>query len=627
MRTEKSWLSKFLNGAAAPVAGLAFLATLATPALAQIPSSMTADEPAEAAPAAAESVPAAAISGGPRKDRGWYIGVGGGISSLDDSQNTATDASAPGDATPFIDLLQLGVISIPPTSPLDILGGPLAGLTCTILPLDPLLCSFAGTTNPGLNSFSASYKDGTAISLNFGYAFDNGFRPELSVALRDNDFESATFAGGTTVTSEGSTESLSLMGSLWYDFFQDSRLRPYIGAGIGGSQVKFKNVSFGSGTTATIDGDDTTLAYQLGAGLGYTIFDGKGALSLDYRMMSADSPTIDVGNGSNNSIESEYENQAIMLSLRYFLDIGKSSKCPNTPEGVAVDSEGCPLDSDGDGVPDYLDKCPGTAPGAKVDANGCEVDSDGDGVPDSRDQCPGTPAGVSVDTNGCPLDSDGDGVPDYLDKCPNTPAGTLVDAEGCPAADQDGDGIPDYLDKCANTPKGIAVGKDGCPLDSDGDGIPDYLDECPNSPAGAKVLPNGCAPVGDCRRPRPGEEVDENGCAVEQKFILRGVKFEFDSDILTAEAKVILDGVAATLGNYAEINVELAGHTDNVGSDAYNLGLSERRSNSVKNYLTGKGVDATRMTPVGYGLTQPIESNDTEEGREENRRVELKVLE
>jgi OOP family OmpA-OmpF porin len=107
---------------------------------------------------------------------------------------------------------------------------------------------------------------------------------------------------------------------------------------------------------------------------------------------------------------------------------------------------------------------------------------------------------------------------------------------------------------------------------------------------------------------------------------LRGVKFEFDSDRLTPEAKVILNGVAETLANYAEINVELSGHTDNVGSDAYNLGLSERRSISVKNYLTGKGVDAKRMTPVGYGLTQPIADNSTEEGREENRRVELKVL-
>jgi OOP family OmpA-OmpF porin len=89
-------------------------------------------------------------------------------------------------------------------------------------------------------------------------------------------------------------------------------------------------------------------------------------------------------------------------------------------------------DSDGDGVPDYLDKCPNTPKGVKVDANGCPIDSDGDGVPDYLDKCPDTPKGVKVDANGCPIDSDGDGVPDYLDKCPDTPKGTPVDKDGCP---------------------------------------------------------------------------------------------------------------------------------------------------------------------------------------------------
>ncbi|WP_434985566.1 OmpA family protein [Vreelandella zhaodongensis] len=82
-------------------------------------------------------------------------------------------------------------------------------------------------------------------------------------------------------------------------------------------------------------------------------------------------------------------------------------------------------------------QCPsyGEVPaGVAVDAQGCPLDSDGDGVPDYRDQCPGTPAGVTVDAVGCPLDSDGDGVPDYRDQCPNTPAGVAVNALGCPAS-------------------------------------------------------------------------------------------------------------------------------------------------------------------------------------------------
>ena len=282
-------------------------------------------------------------------------------------------------------------------------------------------------------------------------------------------------------------------------------------------------------------------------------------------------------------------------------------------------------DSDHDGVPDAKDKCPNTPKGVAVDANGCPLDTDGDGVPDYLDKCPRTPPGVSVNADGCPLDADGDGVPDYLDKCPSTPRGVKVDANGCPSADTDGDGVPDYLDKCPNTPPGTKVGPDGCPLDSDGDGIPDAQDECPHSPAGAKVLPNGCALKGDCRTPRPNEQVDKNGCAVEHNFILKGVNFEFDSDRLTEDAKLILNQVGETLQAYPEVEVDVEGHTDFIGTDAYNLGLSEKRAKAVKAYLTGRGVKPGRMTPIGYGKSRPIDSNETEEGREKNRRVELKV--
>ncbi|MES2684040.1 MAG: thrombospondin type 3 repeat-containing protein [Pseudomonadota bacterium] len=300
-------------------------------------------------------------------------------------------------------------------------------------------------------------------------------------------------------------------------------------------------------------------------------------------------------------------------------------KCPGTPRGVTVYSDGCPTDLDGDGVPDYLDKCPNTPKGTIVNKDGCPADSDGDGVLDVNDKCPGTPKGVVVDSKGCPLDSDGDGIPDYLDKCPNTPAGTKVDERGCPFADADGDGIPDYLDKCPDSPKGIAVGPDGCPLDSDGDGIPDYLDDCPNTPPGLKVLPNGCALVGDCRKPRPGEAVDKNGCALDKRFILRGVKFEFDSDKLTKPSEKILADVAETLKSYPTVKVDVEGHTDDVGSDAYNQGLSERRANVVKKFLAERGAVAANLKPVGFGESVPIDTNVTEAGRDNNRRVEFKV--
>ncbi len=130
-----------------------------------------------------------------------------------------------------------------------------------------------------------------------------------------------------------------------------------------------------------------------------------------------------------------------------------------------------------------------------------QIDSDRDGIPDVNDRCPDTPRGVAVYADGCPLDTDRDGVPDYLDKCPDTPAGTKVDAQGCAApeppapSDADGDGVPDYDDRCPDTPRGVAVKPDGCPLDTDEDGVPDYLDKCPETVKGVKVDAQGCPVV------------------------------------------------------------------------------------------------------------------------------------
>ncbi len=157
--------------------------------------------------------------------------------------------------------------------------------------------------------------------------------------------------------------------------------------------------------------------------------------------------------------------------------------------------------------------------------------------------------------------------------------------------------------------------------------MPDDIDQCPNTPPGLKVLPDGCAPVGDCRKPRPGEPVDARGCALDRRFVLRGVKFEFDSDRLLPESKVILKEVAETLNAYPQIKVDVEGHTDSIGTDAYNLGLSERRSIAVQQFLSTNGVTKGRLRPVGYGESNPIDTNETEAGRENNRRVEFKVTE
>ncbi len=199
------------------------------------------------------------------------------------------------------------------------------------------------------------------------------------------------------------------------------------------------------------------------------------------------------------------------------------------------------------------------------------------------------------------VDSDGDGVVDEVDKCPNTPRGITVNARGCPP-DSDGDGVPDYLDQCPGTPLGVAVDNSGCPFDSDGDGVADHLDKCPNTPKGATV--------------------NEAGCWSLQATTL----YDSNSSYIRTEAYPLLDEVASILEKNPEMEVEVQGHTDNTGSAKYNQWLSEKRAQKVKDYLVSKGIDPSRLEAKGYGLTQPVASNATGEGRAQNRRVELKRL-
>lgn len=223
--------------------------------------------------------------------------------------------------------------------------------------------------------------------------------------------------------------------------------------------------------------------------------------------------------------------------------------------------------------------------------------------------------GVVESAPAAPVDSDGDGVFDTADLCPNTPPGTTVDATGCPAApaDSDGDGVLDAIDQCPGTPAGTVVDGTGCPPpvagvnpDEDADGVRNELDKCPGTP--------------------PSFKVDTVGCMVEQTVALQNVNFEFGSDQLTAGAKTILDGIGGSLLAQTSVKVLITGHTDALGPQSYNLSLSQRRAKSVMLYLAGKGVEPTRLSADGEGEFSPVASNDTEEGRAQNRRVEFKII-
>lgn len=239
-------------------------------------------------------------------------------------------------------------------------------------------------------------------------------------------------------------------------------------------------------------------------------------------------------------------------------------------------------------------------------------DADNDGVNDSADKCPNTASGTKVGADGCEIvakDSDNDGVTDEVDQCPGTPANTKVDAKGCVVEnDDDKDGVVNTDDKCPATPENAPVDQTGCPLDSDADNVKDYMDKCPNTPAGTQV--------------------DDMGCPLQSKArgVLKGVTFVTNSPELTDNAKTVLDGVAAELKNFPEVKVEIQGYSDSLGDDNYNLGLSQKRAESVMTYLATQGVPSAQMTAKGYGEANPISDNKTKEGRGKNRRVEMKWL-
>lgn len=295
--------------------------------------------------------------------------------------------------------------------------------------------------------------------------------------------------------------------------------------------------------------------------------------------------------------------------------------CPRVA-GV-ISAKGCP-DADGDGLEDLEDLCPYKA--GVMELNGCP-DMDGDKIPDAADDCPGV-AG-SPATGGCP-DLDGDGIPDASDWCPGEAGGKLLN--GCP--DCDHDGVINWYDKCPEVPGSPLYA--GCPLelyDRDLDGVPNERDECPDLAGTAAGCPDadgdGVADARDKCPDAPGE-TGSLGCPVITKNELttleiatKAIKFETGSAVLIQESISNLQQIIPIFMKYPNYNIEIRGHTDDVGEETRNQILSEKRAAACYQFLMDNGISPDRMKYVGLGEAEPIADNRYLQGRKLNRRVEF----
>ncbi len=408
------------------------------------------------------------------------------------------------------------------------------------------------------------YVSGSAIFFN-----DDPYR-----AISEG-FAGAQFNGGRNLT-----EHLSLEGTLGYvSLSSDGCFNP------GDCFPDQDQLDFSANLLAYFNRDSVVAPYLL-VGVGY--------LSVDvdedpiYTRDSGDSAaTASLGLGlkwrlgqSNYSIRAEHRvrtafddndltDQLTTIGLQY--DFGGRLRDPGVPESNA--------DTDGDGVLDIWDACDNTAAGVDVTERGCEIrdmarDDDDDRVNNDVDQCPNTPLGVPVDRRGCSLDSDMDGVATSADRCPASRSGADVNIYGCE-------------------------------VDNDNDGVVDHRDDCLFTKSGARV--------------------DIKGCEISDIINLPGVNFESGVDLLLPGTEYLLQTAADTLNQHPDLQIEVAGHTDDVGNADLNQGLSMRRAKTVRDYLIQFGVDESRLTFKGYGEAQPITDNATADGRAVNRRVELRL--
>jgi outer membrane protein OmpA-like peptidoglycan-associated protein len=428
----------------------------------------------------------------------------------------------------------------------------------------------------------------TKLHFNVGYRFNKNEEHGYGILYPNNPDSSGFYPPAYPASPEGESDSyndLFTFGSGLEFLAKNARLFVEF------NWDNYLNVDFGDADTAL-----TQNVYTISPGFSMVSSTGVGVkIAADFNLNSEDTPAF--------------------ISppdwMVYFM--------------LSIGGQVLPQDRDDDGIEDKVDKCadePEDFDGFE-DADGCpEPDNDKDGVADATDRCPDLAEDFDSfeDADGCPdLDNDKDGLADAQDRCPNEPEDFdgVDDADGCPdvVQDSDNDGVSDDMDKCPLKAEDVDgfQDDDGCPdLDNDLDGILDADDQCPNEPETF----NGYMDEDGCPDERP----------LEEKFVLLGVNFESGSAALTPDSYGLLDQVAKSLKAYPEVRIEILGHTDDVGNEQFNLDLSQRRAESVRQYLVNAGIAPSRIDAKGYGESMPIASNSTAAGRAENRRIEFKRL-
>jgi len=332
----------------------------------------------------------------------------------------------------------------------------------------------------------------------------------------------------------------------------------------------------------------------------------------------------------------------------------------NASLGLSFTGENCKIDKDNDGLGKCLEKQIGTDPNnPDTDGDGLNdgeeyltyktdplnPDTDVDGLSDGNEVLKNKTDPLKADTDGDGLsdgdevnkyktdplkaDTDGDGLKDGDEvlKYKTNPLKTDTDVDGL-SDGQEVNGVNVELKIVGASVETKLFKTDPLKTDTDGDGLTDYAEVMTHKTNPLNVDTDGGTIDDGTEVKRGTDPLDPNDDVIKINvpIVLEGITFAFNKAEISPESDKVLMGALKTLKTYPDIVVEISGHTDNVGSNAYNQKLSQKRADAVKAWLVAKGIPSERITSVGYGEEHPRVANDTEDNMRLNRRIEFKRI-